>query len=226
MRRVAGAGAVWHNAPVKGRTHRRGTPPMDPLSNLRTSATLIARLCRPQIDQEAWAEFVRRYGPQVYRWCRHWRLQEADAEDVTQAVLVRLSARMRTFTYDPSKSFRAYLRTVVRYAWCDFLETSKLPGAGVGGSDVLGLLETVEAGDDLVGRLDEQFDQEVLAEAQVRVQERIEPHTWEAFRLTALEGRSGAEAAALLGLKVATVYKAKSKVQQMLHEEVCRLDQQ
>jgi RNA polymerase sigma-70 factor (ECF subfamily) len=186
---------------------------------------LLRRLGHEPADQEAWVEFVRRYGPQVYRWCRRWRLQEADAEDVTQAVLVRLSARMRTFSYDPARSFRAYLRTLARYAWCDFLETRKQPGVAAGGSDVLGLLESVEAGDDLVRRLNEQFDQEVLAEAQAQVQQRVEPHTWEAFRLTAMEGLSGAEAAARLGLKVATVYKAKSKVQQMLHEEVARLEQ-
>ena len=90
---------------------------------------------------------------------------------------------------------------------------------------MLRLLETVEAGDDLVRRLDEQFDQEVLAEAQARVRQRVEAHTWEAFRLTALEGLSGVEAAARLGLNVATIYKAKSKVQQMLHEEVSQLDQ-
>jgi RNA polymerase sigma-70 factor (ECF subfamily) len=88
----------------------------------------------------------------------------------------------------------------------------------------LGLLETVEAGDDLVQRLDEQFDQEVLAEAQTRVQQRVEPHTWEAFRLTALEGLSGAEAATRLALNVATVFKAKSKVQKMLQEEVAWLE--
>jgi RNA polymerase sigma-70 factor (ECF subfamily) len=83
----------------------------------------------------------------------------------------------------------------------------------------------VEAGDDLVQRLGEQFDQEVLAEAQSRVQQRVEPHTWEAFRMTAVEGLSGAETAARLDMKVATVFKAKSKVQQMLQEEVARLEQ-
>jgi RNA polymerase sigma-70 factor (ECF subfamily) len=195
-------------------------------STSSTSITLLGRLRQEPADEAAWVEFVRRYGPQVYRWCRHWRLQEADAEDVTQSVLVRLSGRMRTFTYDPARSFRAYLLTLARYACCDFLEAGKQAGAGTGGSDVLGLLETVEAGDDLVRRLDEQFDQELLAEAQVRVKQRVEPHTWEAFRLTALEGLSGADAAARLGLKVATVYKAKSKVQQMLQEEVSRLDRQ
>ena len=197
---------------------------MNPDSIPLTSPTLLGRLRQDPADQAAWAEFVRRYGPHVYRWCRRWRLQEADAEDVTQGVLLRLSARMRTFSYDPSKSFRAYLRTTVRYGWCDFLEARKKPGGeAAGGSDVLALLETVEAGDDLLQRLNEEFDHEVLAEAQARVQQRVEPHTWEAFRLTAVEGMSGAEAAAKLGLKVATVYKAKSKVQQMLHEVVTQL---
>ncbi len=190
-----------------------------------TSTTLLGRLRQDPADQAAWAEFVRRYGPHVYRWCRRWRLQEADAQDVTQAVLVRLIARMRTFTYDPAGSFRAYLRTTARYAWFDFLEARKQPGIAVGGSDVMGLLEKVEAGADLVRRLNEQFDQEVLAEAQARIQQRVEPHTWEAFRLTAVDGLSGADVAARLGLTVAGVYKAKSRVQQMLHDEVARLEQ-
>jgi RNA polymerase sigma factor (sigma-70 family) len=190
-----------------------------------TSTTLLTRLRNDPADQAAWAEFVRRYGPLVYRWCRRWQLQEADAQDVTQDVLVKLAGKMRTFTYDPARSFRAYLRTLARYAWCDFLEGRKQPGAASGGSDVLELLETVEAGDDLVQRLHEQFDQELLAEAQARVRQRVEPDTWEAFRLTALEGLSGAEAASRLGLKVATVFKAKSRVQELLHEEVARLEQ-
>ena len=132
---------------------------------------------------------------------------------------------MRTFARDPARSFRAYLRSLARYAWCDFLEASKQPGGGGGGSDVLALLDRVEAGDDLEQRLSDQFDQELLAEAQAQVRQRVEGPTWEAFRLTALEGASGADAAARLGLTVAGVYKAKSRVQQMLQEEVARLEQ-
>jgi RNA polymerase sigma-70 factor (ECF subfamily) len=85
-------------------------------------------------------------------------------------------------------------------------------------------LESVEAGEDLLERLNEQFDQELLAEAQERVQRRVEPHTWQAFLLTAVEGLSGAEAAGRLGVKVATVFQARSKVQKMLREEVARLE--
>ena len=198
---------------------------MSDSSALQTSASLLARLRGPTIDQAAWADFVRRYRPLVLGWCRHWRLQETDAQDVTQAVLARLVEKMRTFQYDPARSFRAYLKTLARYAWCDFVETCKRPGGGSGDSAEWQALQAVEAGDDLVGRLDREFDQELLAEARASVQRRVEPHTWEAFHLTAVEGLSGAEVAERLGLKVATVFKAKSKVQQMLHEEVARLDQ-
>jgi RNA polymerase sigma-70 factor (ECF subfamily) len=187
---------------------------------LRTSITLLERLRREKTDQQAWAEFVRRYGRQIYRWCRRWKLQEADAEDVTQTVLLRVHARLSTFRYDPGQSFRAYLKALTHYAWCDLLQGNKRPGGGSGDSAVLDLLQTVEARDDLLLQLSEEFDQELLAEAMERVRQRVEPHTWEAFRLTALEGLSGSAAAERLGLKVATVFKAKSKVQHMLREEM------
>jgi RNA polymerase sigma-70 factor (ECF subfamily) len=82
----------------------------------------------------------------------------------------------------------------------------------------------LEARDDLIGRLDEQFDRELLELACIRVRLRVEPHTWEAFRLTAIERLAGAAVADKLGIKVATVFKAKSKVQKMLREEIGRLE--
>jgi RNA polymerase sigma factor (sigma-70 family) len=188
-----------------------------------TSGSLLERLRDPG-DQVAWGEFVRRYGPQIYRWCGKWRLQQADAEDVTQAVLVRLAERMRSFTYDPARSFRAYLKTITNYAWYDLLASRRQPGTGSGDSQVLQALQEVEARDDLVQHLNALFDQELLEQATLRVRQRVESHTWEAFRLTAWEGLAGAAVAERLGMKVATVFKAKSKVQQMLQEEIAALD--
>jgi RNA polymerase sigma-70 factor (ECF subfamily) len=196
---------------------------MDPPSNLSTSASLLARLARPEIDQEAWAEFVRRYGPLLYRWCRHWHVQEADAQDVAQAVLTRLVAKLQAFHYDATRSFRAYLKALTGYAWRDLLEARRRAGAAAGGSAYLGLLETVEARDDLTRRLEAEFDRELLEEATLRVRARVAGPTWEAFRLTALEGLSGAEAAARLGMNVYTVFKAKNRVQKLLQAEVAQL---
>jgi RNA polymerase sigma-70 factor (ECF subfamily) len=167
---------------------------------------------------------VRRYGPLVYHWSSKWGLQEADAQDVTQTVLVKLAQRLRTFDYDSGRSFRAYLKALTRSAWSDLLEARKRPGAGSGDSAVLDQLQSVEARDELLSQLDAAFDRELLEAAMARVQQRVEPHTWEAFRLTALEDLSGAEVAERLGMKVATVFKARSKVQKMLQEEIDHLD--
>jgi RNA polymerase sigma-70 factor (ECF subfamily) len=189
----------------------------------QTSVSLLGRLRQDPTDQEAWTEFVHRYGPHIFHWCRQHNLQEADAQDVTQTVLVKLAQKMRTFRYDPGRSFWAYVKTLTHYAWCDLLESHRRAVTGSGDSSVLAALETVEARDDLLQRLDKEFDAELVEEVMLRVQERVEPHTWEAFRLTAVEGRSGAEAAVRLNLKVATVFKAKSKVQKMIQEEVHKL---
>jgi RNA polymerase sigma-70 factor (ECF subfamily) len=192
--------------------------------DLRTSATLLGRLRDHPTDQAAWAQFVDRYGAEIYGWCRRWHLQDADARDVTQAVLASLCRKMKTFHYDPRLSFRGWLRTLTHHAWSDLAASRRPSPVGVGQGGDPDWLESLEARDDLIERLDEQFDRELLEEASVRVRLRVEPHTWEAFRLTAVEGMAGAAVAERLGIKVATVFKAKSKVQRMLREEIGRLE--
>jgi RNA polymerase sigma-70 factor (ECF subfamily) len=194
----------------------------DPADSRTTSPTLLIRLRETPTDQAAWNEFVERYGRMIYRWCRQWNLQEADAEDVTQNVLADLARQMRSFEYRASGSFRGWLRTIAYRAWCDLLESRKTLGSG--DSAVLAILHSVEARDDLLQHLADECDRELLEEAARRVRLRVEPPTWEAFRLTAQEGLSGAAAAERLGLQVATVFKAKSRVQKMLQEELQKLE--
>jgi RNA polymerase sigma-70 factor (ECF subfamily) len=85
-------------------------------------------------------------------------------------------------------------------------------------------LASVEARDDLLRQLDEEFDREVFEAAVGRVRLRVASQTWEAFRLTAREGLSGAEAAGQIGMQVAQVYVARRRVQAMLAEEVRSLE--
>ena len=198
---------------------------MESPTNDSSSVTLIERLRVAEPDSFAWAEFVRRYGPQVDRWCRRWGLQGADAEDVTQIVLARVAARIRTFQRDRPRGFRGYLKSISHYAWHDFLETRRRAPIASGNTSMIDRLAEVEARDDLAARLEEAFDRELLDAAMLQVRERVEPHTWQAFQLCAIDGKSGAEAAATLGMEVATVYKARSKVQKMIHDEVQRLEQ-
>jgi RNA polymerase sigma-70 factor (ECF subfamily) len=188
-----------------------------------TCVSLLERLRRQPTDQQAWRDFVSRYAPTIHGWCRHWQLQEADAEDVTQSVLLILATRMKTFDYDPSGRFRGWLRTVARHAWNAFVE-GRRGAVAAADSGINRLLETLEARDELVRRLEENFDRELLELAMDRIQARVEQHTWEAFRLTAVERLPAADVAARLGMKVATVYVAGSKVRKMIRAEVQRLE--
>jgi RNA polymerase sigma-70 factor (ECF subfamily) len=189
-----------------------------------TRVTLLGRLRQDPGNPEAWAEFVEHYGGKIYGWCRKWNLQEADAQDVTQNVLLKLARKMREFTYDPSRSFRAWLKTITHHAWSDFLETRRRAGLGSGDSQVGLILDSVEARADLVAHLEAEFDRELLEEAMRRVRLRVAPQTWAAFTLTVFEGLSGAEAAARIPMQVAQVFVAKRRVQKMLQEEVARLE--
>jgi RNA polymerase sigma factor (sigma-70 family) len=193
-------------------------------SDLRTSASLLGRLGADPQNAAAWEEFVRRYGGEIFRWCRNWKLQDADAQDVTQNVLLRVARQMQRFRYDPSQSFRGWLKTVTHAAWCDWLEAQKRQNQGSGDSHVLQVLATVEARDDLLRKLEQEYDLELFEAASARVRLRVEPQTWEAFRLQALEGLSGAEAAKRLGMKVGLAFVAKSRVQKMLQDVIKELD--
>src|SRR5215211_1756070 len=118
---------------------------MSTLEQAQTRLSLLARLARPgPRDEDAWREFVDCYAPLIYRWCRRWNLQDSDAKDVTQAVLLKVATRMESFTYDPAGSFRAWLRTLTHHAWQDFLSAKHRPGLGSGDSAVWEQLGSVE----------------------------------------------------------------------------------
>ena len=199
---------------------------MDNKSLMRTSPTLLDCLRRDPTNQAAWEEFLKRYGPRIYAWCRRWNLQPADAEEVTQNVLLKLVAKMGSFTYDPSRSFRSWLKTLAHNAWVDYLQSVQNRGVGGNDSHAVQRLESIAARDDLVQRLEAEFDQELLDEAMRRVRGRVEPQTWEAFRLTSMEGLSGAQAAERIPMKEAMVFIARGRVLKLLREEVQKLEQQ
>lgn len=197
---------------------------MEHPSNSGTRATLLGRLRADPKDQFAWTEFVEWYGGKIHAWCRGWGLQEADAQEVTQEVFLNLSNRMQEFAYDPNRSFRAWLKTVTHHAWQDYLRKQRRHGRASGGETAFERLAAIPAQDDLTRRLEEACDQELFKEAAARVRLRVEPRTWTAFELLATEGKSGAEVAAELEMKVATVFVARSKVTRMLREELARLE--
>jgi len=188
-----------------------------------TRVSLMARLHDAADDAGAWEEFVRIYGPHVVQWCRGHGLQDADAHDVSQDVLLRFWRQAHAFRYDPARSLRGYLRRMVFTAvadWADEADRERRRG------DVrLGeLLASVPAREDLATRIEQAYDLELLTIAMQEVEKRVQPHTWQAFRLLAIERHSGADVAARLGMQPNTAYVARKKVQRMIRETIETLD--
>jgi len=163
---------------------------MTPIQDTATSHTLLVRLKDPN-DQEAWNDFVERYAPRIFSWCRQYSLQDSDAADVTQEVLAKLVETMRHFSYDPGQGrFRGWLKTVTANAVRDLARTGKRPGRGSGDSRVQGQLAALQdeaAVSSLASAIEAGYDEELLREAEIRVALRVKPKTWQAYRLAAVD---------------------------------------
>ena len=79
-----------------------------------TRPSLLSRV-RDGSDQAAWREFEAKYRELLMRYCRARGLQQSDADDVRQLVMMNLAQSLRNFEYSPEKGrFRSYLGRVVR----------------------------------------------------------------------------------------------------------------
>jgi RNA polymerase sigma-70 factor (ECF subfamily) len=197
---------------------------MPPVTAGSTRITLLYKLNKNPSDQLSWGEFVRLYGPIIRNWLVHFGLQEADALDVAQNVLIRLTSKLPEFQYDPSRSFRGWLKTLTHHAWHDFVTEANYRNRGSGDTGVLQKLQSLEARTDLARRVEAEFDKELLEMAMANVQPRVAGNTWEAFKLTAMEQLPPQEVADKLGMRVSQVYLAKHRVQKLIQEEIQSLD--
>lgn len=190
-----------------------------------TSLSLLARLKGDKGSGPGWDEFVQRYQPRILSWCRRWGLQESDALDVSQNVMLQLAKQMHTFEYKPGGRFRAWLKTIARRAWYDYTLRRKKAEFQAPESDMWRKLDNADAEQDLLTALEEECNRELLQVAMGVVQTRVKDKTWQAFKMTELDGQSADEVAQQLEIARAHVYVAKGRIQKMIVSEVQRLDQ-
>jgi RNA polymerase sigma factor (sigma-70 family) len=188
----------------------------EPESTLHTRPSLLVRL-RNAEDDAAWRAFVDTYAPLLYRWCRRQGLQDADAADVSQDVLLQVARSLRAFEYSPERGrFRGWLGTVTHRRLLRFRQRRErgAVAAGEGAEQVSAAADPEWAA---------AFNAQVLQAALERVRPDFEAHTWQAFELTWLAGHPAPEAAARVGLSVQAVYVAKHRVLKRLEAEVLHL---
>jgi RNA polymerase sigma-70 factor (ECF subfamily) len=184
-----------------------------------TRASLLLRL-RDARDEAAWREFVDVYAPLVYGYVRKQGLQDADAADLCQEVLGAVATAIGRLDYDPERgSFRNWLFTVVRHRLSSWRRAER--NRPVGGNHATGqLLEQCPAPPELEEAWQIEWEHSVFHWACAQVRRDVTEATWQAFWRTAMQRQPSKQVAGDLGLTVAAVYIARSRVLARLKELV------
>jgi RNA polymerase sigma factor (sigma-70 family) len=185
-----------------------------------TRASLLVRLRDPR-DEAAWREFVDLYGPLVYGYARKRGLQDADAADLGQDVLTAVAGAVGRLDYDPRRgSFRNWLFKVVWRKLANWRAARGNRARGSGDTATQQLLEQCPVPEAEEAGWEAEWRKRAFAWACAQVRPTVSDVTWQAFCRTALDGRPGKQVAAELGLSVAAVYRARSRVLARLKELV------
>ena len=179
-------------------------------------------LIRAQAGEEnAWKDLTDLYRPLILSWLNRQGVPARDLEDLSQEVLLSVVKQLPSFQHSGHPgAFRSWLRTIVCSRTADYWRAVDPGSQADGGSGATVALQQIEDPDsDLNRQWDEEHDRYVLNCLLDLVEEEFEPITLKAFRRVALDGASGAEAAEELGMSLAAVYVAKSRVLQRIRRE-------
>ena len=189
-----------------------------------THVTLISRLQHAD-DQRDWDEFVTLYRPAIYRFARRHGLQDADAHDATQRVLLSVSQAVQKWEPDAKRGkFRAWLAQITRNAVIN-IATRDTHRRGSGSTSIAELLESIpELSNADNDWLREQQIQRYRGAAEI-VRPACSQTNWDAFWLTTVQGVSINDTARQLGVSTGVVYAARSRVLKRLRTVIEQIEE-
>ena len=184
-----------------------------------TRFSLIERLKRPS-EMDAWSEFASIYQPLIVDICRNKGLQHADANDVAQEVLSRVSKSIGKFDSEKTgATFRGWLYRITRNLTVDFFRRrNKDPLKNAVASDEFQDLVDPTADESLEFQLG--FQKQLFLVVAQSVESQVQPKTWSAFWKVEVERQDPADVARELGISRGAVYVSKSRVITKLKKEV------
>ena len=169
----------------------------------------------------AWERFVDVYAPMIYRWCRRTGVEADDAPDVVQDVFLAVATHIGDFRRDrPGDTFRGWLWTITHNKICDHIRIQNTEVKGRGGSKAAELLSRIPDRLPSIPDASPHSNDETALVRRVLelIRPEMEDRSWQAFWRLAVDGRSGSDVAAELGMSLRAVYQAKYRVLQRVRE--------
>jgi RNA polymerase sigma-70 factor, ECF subfamily len=180
-----------------------------------TPVSLLQRI-QQSGDSVAWRRLVDLTTPLILSWGQRAGLSPHDAADLVQDVLTVLVQELPQFQYDPSKSFRAWLKTVTLNKHRQRMRRH-LAGPREQGDATL---DDLPDGNPSEAFWEREFGEQLVVRAFEVMQSEFRPTTWRACWESVVSGRSAGEIAAELGITPGAVHSAKSKVLRRLRHEL------
>ena len=159
------------------------------------------------------------FGPIVYRWCRIGGVPESDASDLVQDVFTSVARNITSFQRQKEAgSFRCWLATITRNHVRDYFRKASRRAEAEGGTEAhRWMLSQIDRLDDSIDG--DSIETPLLKSIVAAVQPEFESATWQAFWLTTVESQKPSLVAERLGISLASVYQAKSRVLKRLREQ-------
>ena len=190
-----------------------------------TRDSLIVQVKDPS-NRMAWEEFAQVYRPIIYRIARTRGMQEADAQDLAQQVLMAVASAIgRWERSDEGTRFRNWLSRITRNAIVKAL-TRRPKDRAVGGMLSLDLFEEASVVDPETTELIAlEYRRELYLRASAIIRRDVNPETWQAFEMTVLHSVSIEDTAAKLNKSKGSVYAARSRIMLRLREAIHDLEE-
>lgn len=189
-----------------------------------TRDSLLVRVKNPA-DSAAWEQFAQIYRPVVYRLARGRGLQDADAQDLAQKVLISVAAAIPNWKRtSPNARFHHWLRRVAKNEVLKTLSRKPKDQASGGTTATKLLRGQINASCDIEDLIDLEYRRQLIRRAAEIVRERADETTWSAFSLTMVDGHSISEAAQRLGRNEGMVYAARSRVVRRMRDEIRKME--
>lgn len=185
-----------------------------------TSISLLHRLqCSP--ESENWDRLARLYAPLIRTWLRKYDVQDSDADDLVQEVLLAVSKDVSKFEHGGKPgAFRGWLKTILLNRLRKFWRSRDRRPQARGDSDLdARLAQLDDPASELSQIWNREHDQYVLRQLLTLTEPHFTPTTWKAFCRVALEGAKADVVAQEMGISLNAVCLAKSRVTRRLRQE-------
>lgn len=185
-----------------------------------TSLSLLGRLRRSP-ESENWNRLVDLYAPLTREWLRKYDVQDSDADDLVQEVLLAVSKDLGKFEHAGQPgAFRGWLKAILVNRLRKFWRARDRRPQARGDSDIQARLAQLENPASEMSRIwNRQHDQYVLRQLLALAEPHFAPTTWKAFCRVALDGARADVVARELNISLNAVFIAKSRVLSRLRQE-------